>query len=116
MLPGNNFDFPKSIWTTYDCIAAAVRDRKEAVVLDFFAGSGTTGHALQVLNKEDQGKRTFILCTNNENSIAQNITQKRLKACQNETDGFEEITGLSFNLDYFNYPNRLEKVKFFNEL
>ena len=101
LVPGNDFDFPKSIWTTYDCIAAAVRDRKDAIVLDFFAGSGTTGHALQVLNNEDQGSRTFILCTNNENSIAQNITQKRLKATQNKTAGFEELTGLSFNLDYF---------------
>jgi adenine-specific DNA-methyltransferase len=101
LVPENDFDFPKSIWTTYDCVAAAVRDRKDAIVLDFFAGSGTTGHALQVLNNEDRGRRTFILCTNNENNIAKNVTQKRLKASTNKIAGFEEITDLSFNLEYF---------------
>lgn len=54
-------------------------------VLDFFAGSGTTGHAVLELNKEDGGNRTFILCTNNEvtksnpNGIAYDVTSKRLK-------------------------------------
>ena len=50
-----------------------------AVVLDFFAGSGTTGHAVMELNKEDVGKRRFILVTNNENNICREITYERLK-------------------------------------
>jgi adenine-specific DNA-methyltransferase len=112
LVPGNEFDFPKSIWTSYDCISAAVRDRKDAIVLDFFAGSGTTGHALQVLNHEDRGRRSFILCTNNENNIAQNVTQKRLEATQNKTDGFEEITGLDFNLNYFQIATQLRSDNF----
>jgi hypothetical protein len=81
-------------------------------VLDFFAGSGTTGHALQVLNHEDRGRRSFILCTNNENNIAQNVTQKRLEATQNKTDGFEEITGLDFNLNYFQIATQLRSDNF----
>lgn len=49
------------------------------VVLDFFAGSGTTGHAVMKLNAEDGGKRKFILCTNNENNICRDITYERIK-------------------------------------
>ena len=50
-----------------------------ATVLDFFAGSGSTGHALVNLNNQDGGKRKFILCTNNENNICRNVTYERLK-------------------------------------
>ncbi len=53
--------------------------RKKTIVLDFFAGSGTTGHAVMELNKEDGGNRKFILCTNNENNICKEITYKRIK-------------------------------------
>ena len=53
-------------------------DKKDAVVLDFFAGSGTTGHAVMRLNKEDKGTRKFILATNNENNIAEEITFIRI--------------------------------------
>ena len=59
--------------------------RKDVVVLDFFAGSGTTGHAVLELNKADGGNRTFILCQLNEktettpNGIAYDVTSKRLK-------------------------------------
>ena len=57
----------------------------KSIILDFFAGSGTTGQAVMELNKEDGGNRTFILCTNNEitdktpNGIAYDVTTKRLK-------------------------------------
>lgn len=50
----------------------------DSIILDFFAGSGTTGQAVMELNEEDGGKRQFILCTNNENGIAENITYERL--------------------------------------
>lgn len=52
---------------------------KESVILDFFAGSGTTMHAVMQLNAEDGGKRTCILCTNNENGICENVTYERNK-------------------------------------
>ncbi len=53
-------------------------------VLDFFAGSGTTGHAVAALNKEDGGNRKYILCTNNENNICEEVTYKRLQNIQGE--------------------------------
>lgn len=52
---------------------------KNAVVLDFFAGSGTTGHSVMKLNAADEGNRSFILCTNNENNICREITYERIK-------------------------------------
>lgn len=51
----------------------------ESIVLDFFAGSGTTGHAAMKLNAEDGGTRRFILCTNNENNICRDVTYERIK-------------------------------------
>ncbi len=55
-----------------------IASQKDSIILDFFAGSGTTGQAVMELNEEDGGKRQFILCTNNENGIAENITYERL--------------------------------------
>ncbi len=52
---------------------------KKALVLDIFAGSGTTGHAVMDLNKEDGGTRRFILVNNNENGICRKVTYERLK-------------------------------------
>lgn len=62
------------------------------IVLDFFAGSGTTGHAVMQLNKEDGGNRKYILCTNNENNICEEVTYQRLKNIQEE---------LPHNLKYY---------------
>lgn len=59
-------------------------NRKNSVILDFFAGSGTTGHAVAQLNKEDGGNRRYILCTNNENGICENVTYQRLKNIQED--------------------------------
>lgn len=66
MIQNNEFAFPKSIYTVYDCLYAVLRDRKEAVVLDYFAGSGTTGHATMLLNERLNSNHRFILCTNND--------------------------------------------------
>ena len=65
---------------------------KNAVILDYFAGSGTTGHAGMELNKEDGGNRKYILCTNNENNICEKITYQRMKNIQEE---------LPHNLKYY---------------
>ncbi|MBT4937098.1 hypothetical protein HON22_04215, partial [Candidatus Peregrinibacteria bacterium] len=56
-----------------------IQNNKNAIILDFFAGSGTTGHAVMELNKEDGGNRQCILCTNNENNICEEVTYERLK-------------------------------------
>ncbi len=80
-----------------------------SVILDFFAGSGTTGHAVLELNRSDKGKRKFILATNDENNIAQSITAKRLKRvmtgeCYDGTKDFkwnEKNKPLGDNLDVY---------------
>ena len=58
---GDAFSYPKSIYTVRDCVDACVNDSKESIVLDYFAGSGTTAHAVINLNREDGGRRKFIL-------------------------------------------------------
>jgi adenine-specific DNA-methyltransferase len=63
---GGKFSFPKSIYATRDALAAVVRDRRNAFVVDFFAGSGTTLNAIALLNATDGGHRRCILVTNNE--------------------------------------------------
>jgi len=60
LIPGAGFTFPKSLWAVYDAISAAVENDKEAIVLDFFAGSGTTGHAVMQKNLDDGGNRKYI--------------------------------------------------------
>ncbi|MHA7658407.1 site-specific DNA-methyltransferase [Mycobacterium sp. ML2] len=65
----DQFPFPKSVYVTKDAIRAAIGNRPNAVVLDFFAGSGTTMHAVALLNAEDGGQRQSILVTNNEVSV-----------------------------------------------
>ena len=71
---------------------------KDALVLDFFAGSGTTGHAIMQLNEEDGGCRKFILCTNNENKIAEEITYPRIKKI---IEGYSGVKGIPANVRYF---------------
>jgi adenine-specific DNA-methyltransferase len=66
LLGGRPFPFPKSVYAVYDCLAAVLRDRKDALILDFFAGSGTTFHATALLNAHDGGQRRCVLVTNNE--------------------------------------------------
>ena len=66
LLPSRKFPFPKSLYAVEDALRFFVNDKPEAVVLDFFAGSGTTAHAVMRLNKQDNGSRKCILVTNNE--------------------------------------------------
>lgn len=91
------FDFPKPFSLIYALIQTY--KFKTCTVLDFFAGSGTTGHAVLTLNEEDGGKRTCILCTNNENGICENVTYERNKRV---IEGYtkpngEEVAGLADN-------------------
>ncbi len=62
----NVFSFPKSVYAVRDCLQVAIGDRPNALILDFFAGSGTTLHATAMLNAPDNGRRQCILVTNNE--------------------------------------------------
>lgn len=101
---GKNIEnmYPKSIYTIEECLKITLKNKKKAIVLDYFAGSGTTGHAVLNLNAQDNGKRTFILCTNNENgeNIADEVCYPRIK---------NVITGYKFK-------GKQEKILFNKEL
>lgn len=71
------FDYPKPVSLIKYLINFI--ERKCLTILDFFAGSGTTLHAVMELNAEDGGRRQCILCTNNENGICENVTYERNK-------------------------------------
>ncbi len=107
-----SFNFPKSKHAVAQCIKIA-SSKKDAIILDFFAGSGTTGQAVLELNNEDGGNRKFILCTNNENKIADEVCYPRISKVmggyQNKSGEF--IKGLGGNLKYFNIINVLRGEK-----
>ena len=86
---GISFDNPKQM--TFMLRILGIFE-KDSIILDFFAGSGTTGHAVAQLNKDDGGNRKYILCTNNENNICEEVTYKRLTNIKKE---------LPHNLKYF---------------
>lgn len=79
-LPGRSFPFPKSLYAVEDALRFVISSKPEAVVVDFFSGSGTTAHAVMRLNKQDAGTRISISVTNNEVSADE---QKGLR-----TEGF----------------------------
>jgi adenine-specific DNA-methyltransferase len=71
---------------------------KDISVLDFFAGSGSTGHAVLSLNEDDNGNRQFVLCTNNEENICTDACYPRVK---NVMKGYQSVEGLGGNLKYY---------------
>lgn len=75
-----------------------IKLNKDAIILDFFAGSGSTGNAVLNLNMTDEGRRQFILCTNNENNIAEEITHKRI---QKVIEGYGDNQPKPANLRYY---------------
>jgi adenine-specific DNA-methyltransferase len=66
LVPERKFPFPKSLYAVEDALRFFVANKPEAVILDFFSGSGTTAHAVMRLNKQDGGSRQCISVTNNE--------------------------------------------------
>lgn len=96
----NEFNYPKPISLIKRLLQ--LHTNKNSKVLDFFAGSGTTGQAVLELNKEDGGHRQFILCTNNENNICRDVTYERLRRVINgyTTPKGKEVEGLPANLMY----------------
>lgn len=61
LVPNTVFFYPKSLYTVIECVNSVVKEDKDALILDFFGGSGTTGHAVMEINKQDGGHRRFIL-------------------------------------------------------
>ena len=66
ILLDRHFPFPKSVYAVKDCLRFVTANKKNALIVDFFAGSGTTLQAVNLLNKEDGGHRRCIMVTNNE--------------------------------------------------
>ncbi|EPU4438791.1 site-specific DNA-methyltransferase [Serratia marcescens] len=66
MVPGRRFPYPKSLYAVEDCLRFVLAKKQNAVVVDFFSGSGTTAHAVMRLNRQDGGRRQCISVTNNE--------------------------------------------------
>ncbi|QJG66290.1 site-specific DNA-methyltransferase [Mycoplasma phocoeninasale] len=86
---------------------------KNARVLDFFAGSGTTGHAVLDLNREDGGSRSFTLVTNNENNIAEDVTYERLYRINNgKGSKGESFPWAEKNEPYYSSLNVFNLVKY----
>lgn len=101
----SKFANPKPIELIQRCLQIGIKD---SLILDFFAGSGTTGHAVLDLNKSDGGNRTFILCQINEKTeenpkgIAYDVTSKRLKRIMTGEcyDGTKDFPWLKDNQPY----------------
>lgn len=95
------FDYPKDVGLLKYLLSFKKFD--SPTILDFFAGSGTTGQAVLELNKEDGGNRKFILCTNNESQICDNVTYPRIKTIitGKRADGSTYSDGIPANLKYY---------------
>jgi adenine-specific DNA-methyltransferase len=112
IVPNNDFDFPKSLYTVYECIYSIIRDKPKAIVLDYFAGSGTTGHAVLLMNKLLGGSRSFILCTNNsigekkEKEFQKNVGS--VDTHQDEWEKYEEQFGIARSITYPRIKNVIE--------
>ncbi|MFA7315350.1 MAG: site-specific DNA-methyltransferase [Candidatus Paceibacterota bacterium] len=101
IIPDTDFNNPKPVALIEYCLEQSAK--QDAVVLDFFAGSGTTGQAVLKMNNQDGGNRKFILCTNNENNICEDVTferTKRLIKGYKNSKG-EKVSGYSTSLRYY---------------
>lgn len=104
-LIGNRFEYPKSLYAVHDTLRFFVANKPNALIVDFFAGSGTTLHAVNLLNAEDGGNRRCIMVTNNEVSEAE---ERNLKA-QGKTPADEEWKALGI-ARYVTWPRTVASV------
>ena len=99
LVPDCEFDFPKSLWNVYDCLRSVIKDDKEAIILDFFGGSGTTAHAVLELNK-DGGSRKFIICE--QMHYVETVTRERVRKVieqSNKDDFIYRTYAIMFDID-----------------
>lgn len=99
LLLGRRFPFPKSLYAVEDSLRFFIGDKPEAVILDFFSGSGTTAHAVMRLNRQDGGHRQCISVTNNE--VAADEQKKLREAGLRPGDAEWEKNGIC---DYITKP------------
>lgn len=86
ILPGRQFPYPKSLYAVHDVLNFFVANNPDALIVDFFAGSGTTLHAVNLLNAEDNGSRRCIIVTNNEVSGEEATVLKKQNIYPGEKD------------------------------
>jgi|BioPla2DNA2_1021312.scaffolds.fasta_scaffold12807_2 adenine-specific DNA-methyltransferase len=96
---GLGFDYAKPTSLIKYLVNMVTYNNKDAIILDYFAGSGTTGQAVMELNAEDNGQRKFILVTNNENNIAVDITRERLYRVINGKGSNDEAIKWTYSKD-----------------
>jgi adenine-specific DNA-methyltransferase len=138
LLPDRTFPYPKSVYAVEDALRFFVEDKPDALILDFFAGSGTTTHAVMRLNRQNAGRRASICITNNEvaaeeqrrlrdarlrpgdadweaRGICDHITQPRLAAAiTGDTSGGGPVKGDYKFIDEFPMADGFEEnVEFF---
>ncbi len=108
LVPENKFSFPKSLYNVKDCVYAVVGNDKDAIVLDYHAGSGTTAHAVLELNKEDGGNRKFIMCE--QMDYVETVTSKRIQRVieQNGSDEFVYLELKKYNQTFI---EQIEEAK-----
>lgn len=99
----SKFAYPKPVELIKMLIDACTYNEKNAIILDFFAGSGTTAQAVMELNNEDGGSREFIICTNNESGICEQVTYPRIKTVitGKREDDSSYSEGIPSNVKYF---------------
>jgi adenine-specific DNA-methyltransferase len=97
------FDYPKPVSLIKYLLNFKPELKDNSLILDFFAGTGTTAQAVLELNNEDNGNRKFIVCTNNENDICEKVTFPRIKKVIKgyKISDDNEYEGLGNNLKYF---------------
>ena len=106
LLPGRTFPYPKSLYAVRDTLKVVVNNKPNALILDFFAGSGTTLHAVNLLNSEDGGNRRCIMVTNNE--VADSEAKTLLKAGYAPGDKEWENLGIA---RYINWPRTVCSIR-----
>jgi len=107
----SGFSYPKSIYTVLDSLK--IMTSKNDIILDFFAGSGTTGHAVLELNKEDGGNRRFILVEQLQEHI--NVCNERIKKVVKKLGG-DDFVYLELMKWNENFVEKIQKAKIKEEL
>jgi adenine-specific DNA-methyltransferase len=112
LIPGSGFTYPKSLWSVFDTIKAVCEHDKNAIIMDFYAGSGTTGHAVLELNAQDGGERQFILVQIPEQidpneepfksgfKVISDITKERIKRAGAQIRERTDVKGSALDIGY----------------
>ena len=106
ILPDRSFPYPKSLYAVMDCLKFAIGNKKDAIVIDFFAGSGTTMHAVNLLNKIDGGNRICISATNNEMGEDEEKALRKKGYCEDDIEW--KNRGIA---RYINWPRTLCSIE-----